>query len=214
MKKSRKLPGFLHFLPADQRKALPWKNGKGQAHEVAISPPGSDFSSLKFSWRLSIATVAEAGPFSNFPGYDRWITPLEEKSLLLRIGKQEERIIRRGQALHFSGDEKTEAEIPNGPLLDLSFIYRREDFSAKMSLLAIGEKPKSFSIADGSLILLAVTGSFKTSVYPGEHSCKLNPQDALQIDDYQSVEERLVLIEPTDGGGIMAAIEIYNRNLI
>lgn len=57
-----------HLTPADYRRQ-PWANGRGVTVELARAdgPDG-------MIWRLSMATVAEDGPFSLFPGIERNLT--------------------------------------------------------------------------------------------------------------------------------------------
>jgi environmental stress-induced protein Ves len=57
-----------HLSQADYTRQ-PWKNGKGITVELARAE--ADGALL---WRLSMATVAEDGPFSLFPGIDRNLT--------------------------------------------------------------------------------------------------------------------------------------------
>ncbi|QYZ69502.1 HutD/Ves family protein [Neotabrizicola shimadae] len=59
---------FRHLTPADYRHQ-PWANGRGVTVELARAdgPDG-------LIWRLSMATVAEDGPFSLFPGIERNLT--------------------------------------------------------------------------------------------------------------------------------------------
>jgi environmental stress-induced protein Ves len=55
-------------------KRLPWKNGKGETIELAINEDGS---LADFDWRISMASVTEDGPFSDFSGYQRHLLLLE-----------------------------------------------------------------------------------------------------------------------------------------
>lgn len=59
-----------HLSPADYTRQ-PWKNGKGVTVELARAEANG-----ALLWRLSMATVAEDGPFSLFPGIDRNLTVL------------------------------------------------------------------------------------------------------------------------------------------
>lgn len=59
------------LTPADYIRQ-PWKNGKGET--VELSRADRDGVML---WRLSMATVAEDGPFSIFPGINRNLTVLD-----------------------------------------------------------------------------------------------------------------------------------------
>lgn len=67
--------GLRHgrILRAAERPALPWKNGGGVTREVVAHPPGSDLG--HFDWRVSIAEIHNAGPFSRFPGIERRNAP-------------------------------------------------------------------------------------------------------------------------------------------
>lgn len=59
------------LTPADYTRQ-PWKNGKGETVELArMDRDGA------LLWRLSMATVAEDGPFSVFPGVERNLTVLD-----------------------------------------------------------------------------------------------------------------------------------------
>ena len=59
--------------PADSRR-MPWKNGGGLTHEIAVHPSGAGMAA--FEWRVSVAEVAQDGPFSRFPGVDRTLVLL------------------------------------------------------------------------------------------------------------------------------------------
>lgn len=60
-----------HLTAADYR-VQPWANGRGQTVEIARAdgPAG-------MIWRLSVATVAEDGPFSRLPGVQRSLTVID-----------------------------------------------------------------------------------------------------------------------------------------
>jgi len=68
-------PFTLASLPV-----TPWKNGAGETREI-VSIPSAD---APFLWRASIATLAQDGPFSLFPGVDRVIMLLGDAGLLPR----------------------------------------------------------------------------------------------------------------------------------
>lgn len=59
------------LTPTDYIRQL-WKNGKGETVELSRADRGGGML-----WRLSMATVAEDGPFSLFPGINRNLTVLE-----------------------------------------------------------------------------------------------------------------------------------------
>ncbi|MFM0598368.1 MULTISPECIES: HutD/Ves family protein [Paraburkholderia] len=61
--------------------AAPWKNGGGVTREVAAVPEQAGLDC--FVWRVSIADVAQAGPFSRFAGIDRTLVLLSGAGMLL-----------------------------------------------------------------------------------------------------------------------------------
>ena len=62
----------IRIIDSSTARQLPWKNGKGETIELARAE--RDGALL---WRLSMATVAEDGPFSIFAGIERNLTVLD-----------------------------------------------------------------------------------------------------------------------------------------
>jgi environmental stress-induced protein Ves len=73
----------MSLLGVSSLHAVPWKNGLGTTRELAIYPSGADTES--FLWRISIADVTDAAPFSSFPGVDRSITLLEGAGFIMTL---------------------------------------------------------------------------------------------------------------------------------
>lgn len=114
----------MRLLPAADRRPAPWKNGGGTTWEIAAQPPGADLSA--FDWRLSIAQVATAGPFSVFPGVDRVLTVIAGAGLRLTIDGQGEVVLdEASKPLPFPGDASASATLDAGPIRDLNLMVRR-----------------------------------------------------------------------------------------
>src|SRR5690242_2263309 len=95
--------GAMLLHPHDYR-TMKWKNGKGSTAEIAIFPPEAQFSEDPFFWRLSSARVTEGGPFSDFPGYHRYLTLLKGEGLKLHFGAEEQEVVlKKGISCEFSG---------------------------------------------------------------------------------------------------------------
>ena len=94
--------------------ATPWKNGGGVTREIASWPPQAGLDS--FGWRLSIATIAQAGPFSAFAQVDRHIMLLDGDGV--RLFTHDGRIDHRLDVAHrpfaFSGDEAIDCTLLGG----------------------------------------------------------------------------------------------------
>lgn len=67
--------------PADFLK-MPWKNGQGVTTELAVARRAGEDG---FDWRISTATVAAPGPFSEFPGIDRSLAIIRGGTLALEV---------------------------------------------------------------------------------------------------------------------------------
>lgn len=101
---------------------MPWKNGGGTTTEIwkHAAPAG------EMLWRLSIADVASDGPFSEFPGIDRWIMVIQGAGMQLTIdGLGAKRLDRPFEPLFFPGDAKTDCTLIDGPIRDFNFMIAR-----------------------------------------------------------------------------------------
>ncbi|MGR4862185.1 HutD/Ves family protein [Caulobacter sp. LARHSG274] len=104
------------------RPSSPWKNGGGITWTVAMDP--QDGSIGDFSWRLSLAQVGVAGPFSYFPDVDRILTVVEGR-LLLQIDGAERRLGAADSCMAFAGEDPV-CGAPEGDVaLDLNLMLRR-----------------------------------------------------------------------------------------
>ncbi len=122
------------ILRSSDYQRMPWKNGGGVTAEIwkAVGPDGA------MLWRLSIADVASDGPFSAFPGIDRWITVIEGKGMELRIADLgTRRVERQFEPLAFSGDVKTDCRLINGPIRDFNFMVARAHGRGDLQIVAL-----------------------------------------------------------------------------
>jgi environmental stress-induced protein Ves len=112
----------VEFLRAADRRAVAWKNGGGVTSEVAVEPSGSDLAG--FDWRVSIARVESAGPFSVFPGIERRLAVLEGELELTIAGADLQILTRDSQPLTFSGETAVYARPRGAPVTDLNVMTR------------------------------------------------------------------------------------------
>jgi environmental stress-induced protein Ves len=144
----------MRTLRATERRALPWKNGGGLTREVLAQPPGSDLG--HFDWRVSIAEIHRAGPFSRFPGIERRMAVLEG---CLRLSIDE------GAALsvtpdtppvEFSGDVPTFADPVGGPVTDLNVMMRRGRFDCRFER-RVASAPIRLTPRPGTRVIVALS---------------------------------------------------------
>lgn len=198
---------YATVLDPKNFKTMPWKNGRGQTSEIAISPPDAGLEN--FSWRLSSAPILESGPFSLFPACNRLLTLLEGESCKARLESQGILVnLKCGEIFRFSGDQPVSVELTNGQVRDLGLVYQRDKIKADMRLLSFAQKPRSFSLTIETVFFYVWRGSFSVSTYPGEHIFSLSAGQVLRIDPVSGSNDRVILCEPQGSDCAMIAVEL------
>lgn len=122
-------------LPGAGHRAMPWANGGGTTIEVAIHPAGATIAARDFDWRVSLAHVGQDGPFSALPDYDRILTLVAGRGLVLEAGPHGRFTLDRPYAqARFAGDWPIEARLIDGAIDDLNVMVRRGRFQAEVTL--------------------------------------------------------------------------------
>jgi environmental stress-induced protein Ves len=119
-------------LHSSEYQRMPWKNGGGTTTEIwkAASPAGD------MLWRLSIADVASDGPFSEFPGIDRWIMVIDGKGMELTVeGRGTHRLDHAFEPFAFPGDAKTDCRLIAGPISDFNLMVARSFGSGSLRVV-------------------------------------------------------------------------------
>lgn len=145
---------MIRLLPAADRVTVPWKNGGGLTREIAVWPPGADFDT--FHWRVSMAEVREAGPFSVFPGIDRTLAVLRGR-LRLTIGDGRVELGPSDPPYAFLGDVPCHGEPIHGPVTDLNVMTRRGVTFAQVKRVA-NDTADAMLIVATTLCLLSFGG--------------------------------------------------------
>lgn len=95
----------------------PWANGRGQTIELARRP-----STGPFAWRLSLATITEASPFSPLPGVSRALLTVDGSLSLVVDGRPCE--LGRHESVVFPGDAAVSVAAPAAAQRDLNLMVR------------------------------------------------------------------------------------------
>ncbi len=164
------------ILRAADRVAQPWKNGGGTTREVIAAP--SSGASGDFDWRVSMAEVAVAGPFSSFPGIDRTLKVLEGALALTFTDPHAEHVLTpQTPALDFPGDVAVTGRPLDGPVLDLNLMVRRGAFRGSIEDHLAGTIPAIPDI----LAVLMLIALRPTTAWIGEVRHELAHHDALHL---------------------------------
>jgi uncharacterized protein len=178
----------MKLLRADQRIAVPWKNGGGLTHEVAVYPANASWTD--FEWRISIAAMTDDQPFSTLPDIDRKLAVLEGAVQLTIDGEQHPVQYPTSPPIHFDGSSTTAARVAAAPALDLNLMVRRHCWAGRLEPLNDGSRT-----CDKHCHLIVVTAPMKLG------KLDLQPLDAFQIDPGETLPEM-----PVDARGWIAAL--------
>ena len=97
----------------------PWRNGGGTTRELLA---GTDANNG--CWRISVADIAADGPFSSFPGVERWFAVLSGAGVELTVGGVAHRLRAGDAPLRFDGGAATTCRLLDGPTRDLNLMLR------------------------------------------------------------------------------------------
>ena len=118
---------------------LPWRNGLGSTVELLAETPNKNEA---FSWRLSIASVANDGPFSDFSGYDRTLLLLEGSGITLNKPNGVFKVLNSSlDYANFKGEDLIDATLHDGPIKDFNIMTLRSICSS--SVTAVDETSES-----------------------------------------------------------------------
>ncbi|MBY3597935.1 HutD/Ves family protein [Rhizobium bangladeshense] len=169
----------MRILRAGDHKRMPWKNGKGETVEIAVFPPSASIDG--FDWRISMATVAEDGPFSIFPGIDRTLAVLEGNGMVLAIdGRAPALLTTQSAPLSFPADIPVTATLDHGAITDLNVMTRRGGLTHSLTRVEIDGATR-VPLPSPTCLLLCHRGaaSFRRNGETG----MLRDGDALLIED-------------------------------
>ncbi|MES2785165.1 MAG: HutD family protein [Pseudomonadota bacterium] len=107
------------FVLLDSVGAQPWRNGGGITRELLAWP-----SVEEWTVRISVADVTRAGPFSSFPGVQRWFAVLSGEGVELTVDAAVRRLTPADPAFAFGGDATVECRLLGGATLDLNLMVK------------------------------------------------------------------------------------------
>lgn len=150
------------ILKTDSYKIMPWKNGLGKTIEILIDPSTSNTND-PFNWRISVATIAASGPFSQFGDYNRVIVPIRGGGISLSHHVQNAPKASSAKTLepltpyYFDGAHATHCELQAGPAQDFNVIVGKKWGKATVTCReAASSEPISIASQADTVILYCV----------------------------------------------------------
>ena len=166
------------ILQKIHRKSTRWKNGGGSTVEVIVVPTGAGFDD--FDWRISLATIAQSGSFSVFPGIDRTLVLVDGGGLALQIDAAPPFNLHPGQPLiRFRGEAAVDATLASGATTDFNVMTRRSTCSHQVEMLTFSGSHRLTRRSGSTLLFLA--GGDRLTCRHGEKDTLLHLHDALLL---------------------------------
>ncbi|MGF6512273.1 HutD/Ves family protein [Paraburkholderia sp. 32] len=196
--------------------AAPWKNGGGLTREVAAFPSpggGQGAASADFVWRVSVAEVAQAGPFSRFDGVDRTLVLLAGAGMLLDelgdAGVASTHVLRQPLDIaRFDGATRIDARLVDGATRDFNLMVRRDVAQGELDVWRAGTRQDAPRVLDGDVALLFCAGGAVTVGLAADHAqaVRLDTGDTLRVDGPNALTCAL-----TGDGAVLAITIRYTR---
>ncbi|KVC27920.1 HutD family protein [Burkholderia pseudomultivorans] len=177
--------------------ASPWKNGGGVTREIAAFPPGAALDA--FAWRVSVADVGAAGPFSRFDGIDRTLVLLSGAGMTLAAADGARHVLDAPLArADFAGETAIDATLHDGPTRDFNLMTRRSAARGALDVWRAGTH--RIGRAD-TVLLYCATGAVDVAVAGARYA--LEEMDTLRLDGPLRALDVVV-----SGGGALLAVSL------
>ncbi len=192
---------WQRIKPTDGR-LVPWKNGGGTTLELMVDPPGATLET-GFRWRISSAEVAGSGPFSAFPGLERWLLLLEGAGFDIDFGPYGRvELTDPLVPIRFSGDWPAVATLVDGPCTDFNLMVDPRCCHARVEAFRLAS-PRTLTRPAGSTLIVFVAGG---TVYVPEVDLHLGRRHLLRMDEVLGN----VQLVPGYGGAALVVVELKN----
>ena len=137
----------------------PWKNGLGLTREIARFPLDAD--NEHFLWRVSVAEVNSAAPFSAFPGIDRHIALLDGAGFTMTLdGTRQHHLHTAYEPFAFAGEAQVDVALVGGPTRDFNLMVRRAQARGSVALC---QQPGSHATDATCALLYVLRGGAGTA---------------------------------------------------
>ncbi|WP_210546654.1 HutD family protein [Rhodoferax sp. PAMC 29310] len=138
-----------HVLHLNDVAPTPWRNGGGTTRELAVWP-----ETQNWVWRMSVAEVAQGGPFSAFPGVHRWFSVLSGAGVQLTIENRRHVLHDDTAPFDFDGDVPVDCQLLDDPTQDFNLMVK-QGVGARMERLRVPfdrtlNTPKTIAVYAGN----------------------------------------------------------------
>ena len=181
----------MRRFSVDQLPREPWRNGAGWTREVCSREVDG-----QLRWRVSVADITGAGPFSRFEGVDRTAVMVRGDRLCLSSAAVRLAFDGPGSLLQFPGEWALECDAPAVPTRLLNIMVRRGSAQARVLVAGAGALGLP---AGGEQVALVLRGRFELRL-PDDAGLVLAEGEGV----HRSGQEAPCRALPLAGGAILA----------
>jgi environmental stress-induced protein Ves len=149
-------------------------------------PPHGD----SFDWRVSVAQIDTAGPFSDFASYNRFMVLLKGAGVVLKFSggpaPQVRELRRVGDMVEFDGALAAHCELQDGPCVDLNLMVAKRLTGVRARVETLQEG-RSFGLG-GHDSMLAFPIDAGVELTRGDTSDRLEPWDLALLSGWEEQE--------------------------
>lgn len=116
------LAGGLVLIAVDRIAPQRWRNGGGATRELWVWPSEGQ----AWQCRISVADIDADGPFSSFPGIERWFAVVEGDGVVLALPGERRLLDPSSGPIRFDGADAPGCSLQGGPTRDLNLMVRRD----------------------------------------------------------------------------------------
>jgi environmental stress-induced protein Ves len=124
----------MQVVRLDEVAPQPWRNGGGSTQELLAWPAPA-------AWllRISVARIDASGPFSAYPGIERWFAVLSGEGVVLRFAARRALLSAGSEPMRFEGAAAPQCELLEGPTQDLNLMVKSEAGRGRMTRVVADE---------------------------------------------------------------------------
>jgi len=141
------------LIPYAGLSPVPWKNGGGSTTQIAVFPPDAGFED--FDWRISLATIAEDGAFSEFPGVERTLALVDGHGMTLEIDGEATLLSKADPVAVFDGESRVMAKLNRGASTDFNVMTRTDRCYHQFGRRALSGESRFVARAPVTVLFLA-----------------------------------------------------------
>lgn len=199
----------MKLLRREQYPEIPWKNGRGSARLIAVSPPGATFDEI--DWQVSRPEIARDGPFSTFPGLDRQFMLVDGTGLTLRLRADpdgpafEQSITKALEPFAFRAEWDVECLLHEGPVQVFNVMTRRGRIGARLEIVEASAGRPVAKAAGETLLVHVARGP--VAAWGRWGKATLATDDSILVDEPGAAE--IAIASADERAGRLVAVRLH-----